>query len=133
MTFFSQVNWIAVIIGAVFSMVLGTLWYGPIFGKLWLKIVGKKEEDLQSSTIMYLLPLLATLIGMYVLGALIKGLEITLWWQGLIMGAVVWIGVGSTATLTTGTFEGSPRGAWALFTLYQLIVYSVMGVVFSIW
>jgi hypothetical protein len=33
----SQVNWIAVALGAVFNMVIGSVWYGPLFGNLWLK------------------------------------------------------------------------------------------------
>jgi hypothetical protein len=46
---------------------------------------------------------------------------------------VVWLGIGATATLTTGTFEDVPRGAWVLFALYQLVVYAVQGLVFAIW
>ena len=37
---FAQVNWIAIVIVAVFNMILGTLWYGPLFGKLWMRIIG---------------------------------------------------------------------------------------------
>jgi hypothetical protein len=133
MEFFIQVNWIAVILGGVFNMLVGSLWYGPLFGKLWLKVIGKKQEDIQSSATMYLLPLAASLVASYILAVLIAGLGITLWWQGLIMGIVVWLGIGATATFTTGTFEDVPRGAWALFALYQLVVYTVQGLVFAVW
>mgnify|MGYP001090013640 CR=1 FL=1 len=37
---FGRVNWIAVVLGGVFSMILGFLWYGPLFGKLWLRTIG---------------------------------------------------------------------------------------------
>ncbi|HEC62739.1 MAG TPA: hypothetical protein ENI27_10885 [bacterium] len=54
---------------------------------------------------MYLLPLPASLVGMNVLAFLIEGLSITRRWQCLVIGAVVRIGLGSTATITAGTFE----------------------------
>ena len=133
MSYFGEVNWIAVLIGTVFNMVLGTLWYGPLFGKLWLKIVNKNRDDLQSSAVMFLLPLVMALVSSYILAVLIEGLSITIWWQGLVMGIVIWVGIGATATFTTGTFEESPRGAWLLFTLYYLIVYAAEGIVFAVW
>ena len=133
MSYFGAVNWIAVLIGTVFNMVLGTLWYGPLFGKMWLKIIGKKREELQSNAVMYLLPLVMALVSSYILAVLIEGLGITIWWHGLVMGVVIWLGIGATATFTTGTFEESPRGAWLLFTLYYLIVYAVEGIVFAVW
>ena len=133
MQFFGQVNWIAVILGGIFNMALGALWYGSLFRKSWLKAIGKKQEDIQSSAAMYILPLVASLISAYILAVLIAGLGISLWWQGLIMGIVIWLGIGATATFTTGTFEEVPRGAWAIFAFYQLVVYAVEGVVFVIW
>ena len=75
----------------------------------------------------------AGLVSAYILAVLIAGLGITIWWQGMILAAVVWTGIGSAATLTTGIFEESPRGAWLLFTLYQLVVYAVQGLVFVVW
>ena len=130
---FAEVNWIAVAVGAVFNMALGTLWYGPLFGKLWLKVIGKKRDEIQSSATMYILPLLAGFVASYVLAVMIRGLGITLWWQGISIGIILWLGFGASATLTTGTFEGSPRGAWLLFTLYQVAVYGAQGLMFALW
>ena len=133
MGFLTQVNWIAVIVGGIFNMVFGSLWYGPLFGQAWLRAIGKKQEDIQSSPTIYILPFLAGVASAYVLAVIISGLGVTAWWQGLIVGAIVWVGIGSAATLTTGTFEGQPRAAWLLFALYQLVVYGVLGVVFVLW
>ncbi len=130
---FAQVNWIAVVVGAIFNMALGTMWYGPLFGKLWLQVIGKKKDEIESSATMYLLPLLAGLAASYVLAVMIRGLGITVWWQGISLGIILCLGLGASATLTTGTFEDSPRGAWLLFTLYQLIVYGAQGLMFALW
>ena len=133
MEFLTQVNWIAVIVGGIFSMVFGAFWYGPLFGKLWLRVIGKSSDEIESNATMYLLPFVAGLVGSYVLAALIAGLRLMTWWHGILVGAVVWVGVGASGTLTTGTFEGSPRGAWLLFGTYQLVVYGALGLMFVLW
>ena len=58
---FNQINWIAVVIGSVFNMILGALWYGPLFGKLWLRLIDKKREEMQGSPAMYILSFIAGL------------------------------------------------------------------------
>lgn len=40
-----EVSWIAVIAAAVSAFVLGGLWYGPLFGKKWMALVGLSEEQ----------------------------------------------------------------------------------------
>ena len=42
---FSEVNLLACLGATVACMLLGMLWYGPLFGKQWMKLVGLKEED----------------------------------------------------------------------------------------
>ncbi len=46
---FCQVNWIAVVVGTIFNMFLGFMWYGPLFGPLWLKLISKTKEEIKSS------------------------------------------------------------------------------------
>jgi hypothetical protein len=128
-----DVNWVAVLVGAVFNTALGAVWYGPLFGKIWRRVVGKSAADVKASATMYLLPLLAGLASSYVLAAVIAGVGLTLWWHGALFGAAIWLGIGGAATLTTGTFEGSPRGAWLLFSAYQLIVCASQGLMFTLW
>ena len=45
-----EVNWIAVIAAAVSAFVLGGLWYGPLFGKKWMALVGLSEEQARSGS-----------------------------------------------------------------------------------
>lgn len=40
-----ELNWIAVFLAALSAFVLGGLWYGPLFGKAWLKLNGKPEDS----------------------------------------------------------------------------------------
>ena len=41
----ANVNWLAVIVGAVVAYALGWLWYGPLFGKTWSGGLGISVPD----------------------------------------------------------------------------------------
>ena len=43
-----NINWLAVLAASVVGFAVGFLWYGPLFGKAWLKSVGLSEEDTQN-------------------------------------------------------------------------------------
>jgi hypothetical protein len=130
---FARVNWIAVVLGAAFSMLLGFLWYGPLFGRLWLRSIGKKEEELSGSAGMYVFAFLGALVSAYVLAVLVGALGITVWWRGAVLGAVVSVGIGSMAALVNGIFHRISGIAWLLFALYQLVLNTAEGLVFAVW
>src|SRR5947207_3505777 len=44
-----QINYMAVVAAAVVNMVLGFLWYGPLFGKPWMKMMNFTEEHMKAA------------------------------------------------------------------------------------
>ncbi len=49
------INWIVLLISALVPIVVGFVYYGPIFGKAWMKVNGFKEEDLQGANMAFIL------------------------------------------------------------------------------
>jgi len=41
------INWFAILGASVVGFAVGFSWYGPLFGKAWMKSVGLIEEDVQ--------------------------------------------------------------------------------------
>jgi hypothetical protein len=130
---FSEMNWIAVLIGVVISMVLGALWYGPLFGQAWLRMIGKRQEDLEASTSTYLTTAFASLLTMISLNLIVIAFGATTLVNGLLVGALIGIGLSATATFVYTNFEGPPLNVWALYVAYQVVVFLIMGAVFAIW
>lgn len=130
---FGQVNWIAVVVGTIFNMVLGTIWYGPLFGNRWLKLTGKSKEEIKSSPWMYIASLIAGFLSALALALIIEGFGVTTWLMGAVTGGVFWIGIGAMATLNTSIFGDNKMGVWLLFAIYQLVVFAAEGAVFAIW
>ncbi len=40
-------NYLAIITGTVLSMILGFVWYGPLFGKKWKELAGANDKELK--------------------------------------------------------------------------------------
>jgi hypothetical protein len=95
----SDINWWAVLLATVASMVIGSLWYGPLFGKMFMKVSGMDkwtpEERAAAQKAMmtsYFLQFIASLVMFYVLAHIINSFDgMTV--AGGITGALwVWLG-----------------------------------------
>jgi hypothetical protein len=73
-----NVNWLAVLVSAIASMVIGSIWYGPLFGKQFMAAMGMDQWSPEKKAAMkakmmwsYLGQFVASLVMFYVLGNLI--------------------------------------------------------------
>ena len=71
-----SVNYLAVLVATIASFVSGFLWYGPLFGKKWQKMMNFTEKSMKSMNLTPMkamtLGLITTLITVYVLAMFIK-------------------------------------------------------------
>ncbi len=130
---FGSINWIAVVVGVIASNVLGFLWYGRLFGKRWMSMIGKTEDEIEANPTMYLITALSSALTMIVLALVVDAFGAGDFVEGLIIGAVANIGLSATSTFVYTTFEGPPLGVWGLFVIYQLLIFALMGGVFAVW
>ncbi len=45
-----SVSWLAIFLATLAAMVIGSLWYGPLFGKKWMKLAGLKKKDIEGGS-----------------------------------------------------------------------------------
>ncbi len=130
-----QINYLAVLVAALSSFVVGWLWYGPLFGKKWMNYMGYTEEDLKSGTISmpvimsvnYLATALAALaIAMFLGPESTPAFGI---FAGLMI-AVFWIG---TSRLNDVLYENKPLGLFFINVGYYVVVYILMGAILGAW
>lgn len=60
-----EVNLLAVLLATLASMIVGFLWYGPLFGKIWIKLSNHKESEMDKSGVnkMYAMTAAALLLS----------------------------------------------------------------------
>lgn len=130
---FGSVNWLAVILAAVSSFVIGGLWYGPLLGKPWLALTGITEEEIQESNMVRIfgMAFVLQLVAAAVLALLIgedAGLA-----YGAILGFVVGAFLVGTALGVVSLFERRPLALWGIDAGYQVVTFTVMGLVIGAW
>ncbi len=99
MGFDVSVNLWAVLVSAVSSMVIGSVWYGPLFGKKFIALMGMDkltpEEMVKMQKGMwktYVMQIVSSILCFYVLAWLIEVLETLTLVGGLQVAFLVWLG-----------------------------------------
>ena len=139
------INEFAVLASGVAAMVLGGLWYGPLFGKQWIALMGfdaQKVADMQAKGAgamwkSYLLMFIGALLMAYVLAhGLVFGNAYlgTSGVSGGLQGAFwYWLGFIAPVTLGSVLWEGKPWKLWILNAGYYLALLLIMATILSLW
>jgi hypothetical protein len=89
---FENVNWLAAVASVIAATVVGTLWYGPLFGKAWMAEIGRTPEQLKVGQVPAMASaLVANFIAGAVLSTVIAAFSVTTLGGSLAIGLVVWI------------------------------------------
>jgi hypothetical protein len=134
---FSSINWIAVVLCLVASMVIGGVWFSPaVFFNKWWKAVGKTEKDMQdmskgsSSSMMATWGgvILASLVQAIFMGFMTNAMEATDWVSGAMTGFFLWLGFIAPSSLTNKLFADRVP-AWFYEAGNHLVTFLVMGAI----
>ncbi|HEX2090757.1 MAG TPA: DUF1761 domain-containing protein [Longimicrobiaceae bacterium] len=127
------INWLAVVVASVSTFVLGALWYGPLFGKTWMRASGMSEEQMAQGGagmifgLSFVLQLVAAVVLAMFIGAnstigfgLFAGGSVGLFWVAAALGVVY-------------LFERRPLAHWAVNAGYHVVSFLVMGAILGAW
>ena len=134
----SDVNWLAIIVGTIIYMVLGFLWYGPLFGKAFIAATGYSppEEGQDPGPAIYAAPGIAYLIMSIATAMLAEATGSTTVGEGVVLGLVLGVGFAVTLTLVSSTFSQGLPSPWALTLItgsYNLVALVIVAVLVSAW
>ncbi|HVM91059.1 MAG TPA: DUF1761 domain-containing protein [Verrucomicrobiae bacterium] len=136
------INYLAVLACVVWAIILGSLWYGPLFGKPWMQIMGMKKgamtpEMKRMMAKNYTLMAIGSLVMAFVLAhSTIFAMEYTKTYGlagGLMSGFWNWIGFVAPVKMGDQLWGGKP---WKLFCIdagYYLVNLLVMGMILAAW
>ncbi len=137
------INYLALLACAVASMVLGSLWYGPLFGKPWMKEMGISKPDTMDAKMKkemnksYSLMFVGSLVMAYVLAHSLVFASTYLKVEGVSAGVMAgfwsWLGFIAPVTLGSVLWERKSWKLWMLNNGYQLVNICVAGVILAMW
>lgn len=136
------INYWAVLVATVAAIILGTAWYGPLFGKQWMRIVGISMGEMtpavkQSMMKSYAILAITTFVMAFVLAhALSFASEITEA-EGVLASVTtaiwVWLGFMVAPTISSVLWENRPWKYWFITSGYYLVSLILMSVILTVW
>jgi hypothetical protein len=135
---FGEVNWLAVLVCAILSMVIGFIWYGPLFSKPWGRMTGWTNEKVaalpkSSMTIGYVKAFLFAFIIASVLALTLLSIKADGIGDGVTAAIVLWAGFTGATIGVNMTFERRPISLFGIEAGYHLLTLIAYAIVLSIW
>ena len=138
------INFWAVLASGIVAMVLGFLWYGPLFGKAWMRGNGidpnnkeMMDKMQKSSGPSYLQMFVGALIMAYCFAHILWAYRIAMpqeaWMAGLQGGFFTWLGFVLPVKYGDKLWNGKSFGAVAIDLGYYLVLLLIYGLILSYW
>jgi hypothetical protein len=132
-----QVNILAIILATVAVIVIGMLWYSPVlFGNYWLKLIGKKKEELtmKSTDMVY-----ATIVALLTVVGINSILQFSMKVTGLselvnviLVAFMTSITISATTELNLVIWEGRSKKLFLLNLAHHFVEYLAIGFILAI-
>ena len=136
------VNYVAVIVAAIACFIIGFLFHGPLFGKLWMKLANihpTGKEKFSDMIPQMLQNLLANIICAYVLSVvylfastspLMGGSGA---WNGMMCAFWIWLGFIVTGSSMEVIWMGKSKKLWYFEITSSLVSFLAMGAIIAAW
>ena len=129
-----DINIPAVLTAAAVAFALGGLWYGPLFGKAWMRAFNFTEADLAKGNmpLIYAAAFVFTLIPAGFLDILLDD-HLANAMSGAVYGLAAGLVFAAPPTATQYLFEGRPLKAFVINAGYSVLALTVMGAIVGAW
>lgn len=141
----ADINYLAVLVAAISSIVIGSIWFGPLFGKTFMKGVGMDTWDEAKKTAMKkAMPL--TYFKQFVMSVLMAMVVAYIVWiyklvmpevgdvsAGLQTGFWLWLGIALPVRYGESLWNGQEFKYTAIDLGYWLVLLLVYGTIISLW
>lgn len=128
----ADIMWIAVMGTVVVNVVIGMIWFGPLFGKKWMSLVGLSEADMKGGA---MAPMVGSLIGALLTAIIFSKVTAMIGvdsMRGYIETALwIWLGFTAISSFVNASFSGKSKNLWAIEAFFWFFVYLAMAVIFA--
>jgi len=135
-----EINYLAILVSGIASIVIGGLWYGPLFGKQWMKMAGIECDPAtitaQQKAMMwkgYVVTFLASLVMAYVFASTLAAFGAAGASMALQGAFWIWVGFFVPVALSPILWEQKP---WKMFFInigHSLVSLGVIALILTLW
>ncbi len=129
-----SLNWIAIGLATLSTMVVGTVWYLPnVFGNRWQALTGVDPNKPKSKLAAYGGSFAASAVTAVVLALALEfvgsAIDQPFLIVALVTGAVLWAGFTAARILVHELFESRDLRIWLITAAYELVTILVMAAI----
>ena len=133
----SPVNYYAIAVCGVASMALGMMWYGPIFGKVWMKLMGFTQAHMEAAQKKgmgpsYILSFLSSSLTAFVLSGYLA-YDGSLAIANAMVVLFIWVGFYATTALSPVLWEGKSWKLYFIGIAHQLVQLAMFAAILVSW
>ena len=130
-------NWWAILVATIASFILGALWYGPVFGKYWMKLMNfdknsTKKMKLTGTQAMGI-GFVITIISVYILAHFVDYLEVTSIAGAAQLAFWLWLGIQVPVIIGSFLWEGRSFKLFLFNGAYRLIDIILITSILALW
>lgn len=139
-----EVNYLAILACGVVAVVIGFVWFGPLFGKQWMKLAGvdkatpeEMAEGMKKMPLHSFIQFVGALLMGFVLSHHMAFAASYLGTSGyelaLMSGFFVWLGFVAPVSVGMVLWEGRAWKYWAIVSGNWLLTLCAMGLILAYW
>lgn len=131
---FGDLNWLAVLVGAVAFFALGALWYSAIlFAKPWLRATGRTQEEISGPGVGYAISFLGYLVMAIALAFIARSTAASSIGDGIVLGLIAGLGFVTPIFVIGQIFEDRPTALTLINAGYNVLGLVVTGIIVTSW
>ncbi len=117
----------------IIQMIIGMVWYGPLFGTPWAKLHGINRDPKKATLKHMASPMAINIVG-NLIQALVLGRILTLTrfsdvLAPLVVVALLWLAFNASVTATGFAYMKKPVKLLAIDSLYSLVSWEIMALI----
>jgi hypothetical protein len=136
-----QFNLIAILVSAFVYFMIGGLWYGLLFSKPWMKLMGMPANykptasDQKNAMVGYACSLATAVLMAFLLSYFLFAKGVTTFAEGTRIGFYTWLGFVLPTMLPNHTFSmhKKPFKLFAINGSYPLVGLTLLGGILAVW
>ncbi|MTE23257.1 DUF1761 domain-containing protein [Microbacterium sp. ZXX196] len=134
-----EINYYAVVLAALSSMVVGSVWYSPrVFGTRGARLANVSMDGEAKDAVG---PIMLTVIVSFVTAWVLAGAATIAWHfysgsyllSAVVTAALMWVGFTAARVITHDALERRPAGLTLLTISHECVTIIVMGIIIGVW
>lgn len=133
----TTLNYVAILVAAMAAFAVGALWHGPLFGKMWMHLIGFKLQDMKKMKVSpkksMTLGFISLLVVAFVMANLVQLVGATTLTGALVLTAFLWLGISAPLLLGGYLWENKSFALFCFSATYRFIELLIIVAIVTMW